>query len=65
MNGEAVVFQGNMGNSPGVSAPGARNILLLHGARYSAKTWHDLGTLTLLAASGYRVAAVDLPLDLR
>lgn len=54
---------GNLGSSPSAAAaPGAaRNVLLLHGAKYSAQTWEDLGTLSVLADAGFRVAAVDLP----
>jgi abhydrolase domain-containing protein 14 len=36
-------------------------VLLLHGGRYSAQTWEDLGTLTRLAAAGYRAVALDWP----
>jgi pimeloyl-ACP methyl ester carboxylesterase len=36
-------------------------VLLLHGARFSSRTWHELGTLELLAKSGLRAVAVDLP----
>lgn len=36
-------------------------VLLLHGARYSAQTWRELGTLELLAREGYRAVALDLP----
>ncbi|HEX6882051.1 MAG TPA: alpha/beta fold hydrolase [Planctomycetota bacterium] len=36
-------------------------VLLLHGMRYSARTWEELGTLELLAAHGYRVVALDWP----
>ncbi len=36
-------------------------VLFLHGAKYSSKTWEELGTLALLASNGYRAIAVDLP----
>jgi len=36
-------------------------VLLLHGGRYSAQTWRELGTLELLAREGYRAVALDLP----
>ncbi|XP_064616883.1 protein ABHD14A-like [Liolophura sinensis] len=38
-----------------------QDILLFHGARFSSKTWEDLGTMNLLSALGYRVVAVDIP----
>jgi len=36
-------------------------VLLLHGQRFSAETWRELGTLELLARQGYRAVALDLP----
>jgi len=39
----------------------APTVLLLHGARFSAETWRELGTLELLARQGYRALAFDLP----
>lgn len=38
-----------------------RPVLLLHGMRYSSRTWEELGTLKLLAEAGWRAVAVDLP----
>ncbi|XP_070558493.1 putative protein-lysine deacylase ABHD14B [Ptychodera flava] len=37
------------------------DILLLHGAAFSAKTWLAVGTLQQLAKLRYRVYAIDLP----
>jgi len=37
------------------------DVLLLHGRKFSSKTWKDLKTMNILAANGYRTVAVDLP----
>lgn len=37
------------------------SFLFLHGQAFSSKVWHDLGSLKLMAASGYNSIAVDLP----
>lgn len=42
---------------PAAGAP----VLLLHGARFSARTWEELGTLALLGRAGYRAVALDWP----
>ena len=36
-------------------------VILLHGARYNAETWKQIGTMKVLAQAGYKVIAVDLP----
>ncbi len=36
-------------------------VLMLHGMKFKARTWQDLGTIDLLAEAGYRVIALDLP----
>jgi pimeloyl-ACP methyl ester carboxylesterase len=41
--------------------PDSPSVLLLHGARFSAETWRELGTLELLAREGFHAVAVDLP----
>ncbi|HEX4953665.1 MAG TPA: alpha/beta fold hydrolase [Thermoanaerobaculia bacterium] len=41
--------------------PEGVTVLLLHGARYQAETWRELGTLDRLARAGYRALALDLP----
>ncbi len=41
--------------------PDAPVVLLLHGMRFSAQTWRELGTLELLARQGFRALALDLP----
>jgi len=35
--------------------------LFLHGAAFSSKVWHDLGSLQLVAALGFKAFAIDLP----
>lgn len=40
---------------------GKKDLLLLHGMKFNANTWKELGTLHHLAEHGYRVYAIDLP----
>lgn len=37
------------------------DVLLLHGKKFTSKTWLDLSTLKVLAERGHRAVAVDLP----
>ncbi|WP_310600435.1 alpha/beta hydrolase [Desulfobulbus sp.] len=41
--------------------PEGRSIVLLHGMKFQAATWRELGTLEVLAELGLRVLAVDMP----
>nr|XP_057921464.1 protein ABHD14A [Doryrhamphus excisus] len=36
-------------------------VVLLHGQAFTSKTWEELGTMALLATSGYQALALDLP----
>ena len=36
-------------------------VLFLHGAAFTSKNWHDIGTLKSLGSKGYTAVAVDLP----
>ncbi len=38
-----------------------QNLLFLHGMKFNARTWENLGTLEKVAAEGYGVCALDLP----
>ena len=43
------------------STRGVSDVLLLHGAKFSSKTWADLGTLDAISREGGVAVAVDLP----
>ncbi|MBC8317492.1 MAG: alpha/beta hydrolase [Desulfobulbaceae bacterium] len=40
---------------------GRKEILLLHGMKFNANTWKELGTLDLLAKSDFKAIALDMP----
>ncbi len=40
---------------------GGHTVVLLHGARFTSKTWLDLGTLAQLSKAGHHVLAIDVP----
>lgn len=40
---------------------GEEVIVLLHGMKFNAETWQELGTMDFLAAQGFKVVAVDMP----
>lgn len=41
--------------------PEGATVVLLHGMKFQAETWRELGTLEVLAAMGLHVLAVDMP----
>lgn len=41
--------------------PAGQAVVLLHGMKFQAETWRELGTLDQLADLGLRVLAVDMP----
>lgn len=41
--------------------PKNRTVLLLHGMKFQASTWQELGTLEQLADAGFHAAALDMP----
>jgi abhydrolase domain-containing protein 14 len=41
--------------------PEGQAVVLLHGMKFQAQTWHELGTLAALADMGLHVLAVDMP----
>lgn len=40
---------------------GGRTLLFLHGMKFNAATWRDLGTLEMIGDEGYEALALDLP----
>jgi len=40
---------------------GGQHIVLLHGMKFKAQTWKELGTLNVLAGAGKHAVALDLP----
>ena len=41
--------------------PMKMDVLLLHGRKFSSRTWLNLGTIRILGENGHRTVAVDLP----
>lgn len=56
-----VEFQGHKLHLLTAGPSKGRAVLLLHGAKFDASTWQQLGTLGVLADAGYRALAIDLP----
>jgi len=42
-------------------SPVEKDVILLHGMKFQAATWQELGTLEKLAAAGYHPVALDMP----
>lgn len=56
-----VDFRGKSLRTLRAGKPGWREVLLLHGGRFSSRTWLELGTLEFLAKNRCRAVAIDLP----
>ncbi len=41
--------------------PEGRDVILLHGMKFKAESWQELGTLEKLAAAGHHPLALDMP----
>jgi pimeloyl-ACP methyl ester carboxylesterase len=57
----SVVLQGHKMHLLTAGPAKGRAVLLLHGGKFKASTWKNLGTLQVLADAGYRAVAIDLP----
>ncbi|MBU0681778.1 MAG: alpha/beta hydrolase [Proteobacteria bacterium] len=44
-----------------VGGAGGRSLLFLHGMKFNAATWLNLGTLAMMGDEGYEAMAIDLP----
>ena len=44
-----------------LEAGSGQDVLLLHGMKFQAATWKELGTLEKLAKAGYHAVALDMP----
>jgi pimeloyl-ACP methyl ester carboxylesterase len=38
-----------------------KRVILLHGAKFKAQTWNDLGTIDTLGKAGFGILALDMP----
>jgi pimeloyl-ACP methyl ester carboxylesterase len=56
-----IMVAGNPVHSCSIAGDAHCSVVLLHGARFSASTWQDLGTLQGLGQAGYQAYAIDLP----
>jgi abhydrolase domain-containing protein 14 len=57
----SVEFKGHQLHMLTAGPEKGRAVLLLHGGKFSARTWEKLGTLDVLADAGHRALAIDLP----
>ncbi|HFQ90372.1 MAG TPA: alpha/beta hydrolase [Desulfobulbus sp.] len=61
INSKTIPVQGCTVHYLEAGPAGGRDVVLLHGMKFKAATWQELGTLERLAAAGFHGVALDMP----